>query len=416
MAHRVPPVFRFAPLVALLLVLGGCSGDIGCIFCKPPPIPDVALDVVAADLDGDGRADVVLPASGGVNDPWQLQVYLHAPQSGGAYRQPVFTGYAHPGLASTIVAADLDGDHHPDLIVTLDASVQSLYILRNDPSAPGRFLQPQVLDVSFPSQVAVADVNGDGLPDIVIAADTVMVALQDPDVPGTFLPPVTLYSNPNTSGPTSFVSIAAGDLDGDGTPDLVVADETSVRVLYLVPGATPTVGSSAVLLTNPVVQNAGETAVAVADIDGDGRADVVVLDPALRVVGVLLQSTAVPGQFLAASTYPLPSGTGIKLLVADLDGDGHPDLLVGGNSALAVWLQNPQQPGKFLSATAYPVPLYADGIAVADVDGDGLPDIVTDGGVTPDTPGVDTAAGPPGVLYQDPAKRGHFLAVRDLGG
>jgi hypothetical protein len=324
-------------------------------------------------------------------------------------------GYGGRGLASTILAADLDGDHLADLVVTVNASAQSLYILRSDPSSPGRFLEPQVLDVSFPNQVAVADVNGDGLPDLLIAADTVMVALQNPDAPGTFLPPVTLYTNPSTSGPTAFVAIATGDLDGDGTPDLVVADETSVRALYLVPGATPTVRSSAVLLTNAVVPNAGATAVAVADIDGDGRQDVIVLDPALKAVGVLLQSPVAAGQWLPVSSYSLPEGTGSKLLIADLDGDGHPDLIVGGSAAVAVWLQNPQQPGRFSSATAYPVPLDAIGIAVADVDGDGLNDIVTDAGVTSGTPGSDTAAGPPGVLYQDAANRGHFRAVQDLG-
>src|SRR5262249_6696172 len=158
---------------------------------------------------------------------WSLQVYLHAP-AGGSYRA-TFGGPSPTGLASGIVAADLDGDHHADLIVTVNASAQSLFILRSDPGTPGAFLEPQVLDVSFPNQVAAADVNGDGLPDLLIAADTVMVALQNPDAPGTFLPPVTLYTNPNTSGPTAFVAVAAGDLDGDGTPDLVVADETSVR-------------------------------------------------------------------------------------------------------------------------------------------------------------------------------------------
>src|SRR6202035_3914747 len=87
---------------------------------------------------------------------------------------------------------------------------------------PGTFNTPLVLASPGASQVAIADVNGDGLPDLVSADFNVSLFLQTS--PGTFASPVSLYS-----GGANWVAV--GDLNGDGQPDVALTDAVGVKVL-----------------------------------------------------------------------------------------------------------------------------------------------------------------------------------------
>jgi len=388
----------------------GC-GDTGLGPCGPPVKIEVAIDVVAADFNGDGRPDVALPVDEGANTPGLVAAYAHSPAAGTGYgsRANYPAGITFP---TRIVAADVNGDGRPDLIVlTSESTSNTVAVLVNDAAHPGSFGAPQLLSVPWPSDVAVGDLDGDGRADLLIAGSTLMVALQNVSAPGTFAAPTTLYSGDGSG----FLSVAVGDLDGDGSPDVVVADELGAVVLLLAPGAaTPTLASATRVYSNaPPGPNTGQNSVAIADVDGDGRDDLVIVDPANAEVAVILQSHSTLGQFLPPQRYPLPNGGGLnRLVVTDLSGRGGlPDIVIAANDAVLVYRQNPEQPGAFGSADSYPVPIGADGVSVVDVDGDGLPDIVINSGATIPSFGTLPA---PGVLYQDPANTGHFRALKDL--
>jgi hypothetical protein len=367
---------------------------------------EVSIDVAAADVNGDGRPDVLLPLINSVTN--KARVILHAAGNGKDYLAPVDYPIA-ANFPSAILAADLNSDQYPDLVISgARQPASSVVVLINDATTPGVFHATQAFDVSNPNQVAVADVNGDGLPDLIIAADTLMVALQNASTPGTFEAPTTIY-------PNYVASLAVKDIDGDGMPDIVVSDLQGTKVLFLAPGGggTPAIASTLQVLTSAVGQNVPPASVASADLNGDGHSDVVIVDPASSSLVVLLQDPAHVGQFLVPVTYPLPAGTGSKIVVTDLNGDGYPDIVTGGSSAVAVWLQDGARRGALLGVATYAVPFGADAIAIADVDGDGHPDIVTNAGVS--NSGGDLLKTPPGVMYQDAASPGIFLALRDLG-
>jgi hypothetical protein len=79
---------------------------------------------------------------------------------------------------------------------------------------------------------------------------------------------------------------------------------------------------------------------------------------------VLLQDAASHGQFLAAATYPIATNNlGQCVVVADLNGDALPDVVVGGSDAVSVLLQDTAQPGGFLAAQNYATPLGAYQVA-----------------------------------------------------
>jgi FG-GAP-like repeat/FG-GAP repeat len=158
--------------------------------------------------------------------------------------------------------------------------------------------------------------------------------------------------------------------------------------------------------------------IAIADVNGDGFNDLIISDPgptggSAPSVSVLLQNAASPGTFLAPASYTIaPQSLVESIVVADVNGDLLPDIVVGGSNAISVLLQNPSTPGTFIAATNYPVS-DANQLALADVNGDGLIDIVIATGSThPVVNGIYTNT--PGVLLQVASAPGTFAALQNL--
>src|SRR5579863_3305714 len=231
----------------------------------------------------------------------------------------------------------------------------------------------------YATSVAVADVNGDGKPDLLVAnawaciegcgKGSVGVLLGNGD--GTFQTAVTYGS-----GGLEAISVAVADVNGDGKPDLLVANEC----------AGGNCDAVAVLLGNgdgtfqtAVTYGSGgleATYVTVADVNGDGKPDLLVANYNSNDVGVLLNNG--DGTFQTAVTYSSGGSNPNSVAVTDVNRDGKLDLLVAndGSNDVGVLLGNGD--GTFRTAVNYGSGGYgADSVAVAQLRGSGRPfDIV----------------------------------------
>jgi hypothetical protein len=399
--------------VALLALLASCGGEDhrnDCFLCGPVvPQTEISRGVVSADFNGDGFADVVAfstdrPAS--APDASNLKAYLSI--AAGEFTAPTLTPDGNNPLY--LATADLNGDGLKDL-VSASADDGALRVFLNDKLSPGMFNPPLVLASPGASQVVIADMNGDGLPDLISADFTVSLFLQTS--PGTFAAPISLYS-----GGANWVAV--GDLNGDGAPDVALTDNVGVKVLMHTGSASATTYATPVsVFTQTMNQDVeGANIIAIADVNGDGLNDLIITDPGATggmapTVNVLLQDATTHGTFAAPVSYPIAAqDLPQSIVVTDLEGDGHLDIVIGGEQSVTVLLHDPANPGKYLPATIYAAP-GANEIAVADINGDGKRDIVVSNGVThPTLDGVVTTH--PGVLLQSATIPGTFGALQDL--
>lgn len=398
--------------LAIVPILASCNDDDEsyCYNCIETPF-EISLGVVTGDFNSNGFASVIAlsaiePDQG--SGPDNLKVYLST--GAGAFAAPVFVSDGIDPLY--LASADLNGDGLPD-VVSASFDDGALSVFFNDKNSPGTLKAPVVLTSPGASQVAIGDVNHDGLPDLVSADYGVSLFVQTS--PGIFAAPISLYS-----GGANWVAV--GDLNGDGNADVALTDNVGVKVLLHTGAASATTFAPPVsVFTQTANANVnGANLIAIADVNGDGANDLVITDPGptggmAPTVNILLQNPASPGTFLAPVSYAIATqDLSQSIVVTDVDGDGRPDIVIGGQQTVTVLLQNhaPAARGTFMAATVYPAP-GAYEIAVADINGDTKPDIVVSNGVTnPVVNGVVTTH--PGVLLQSGTSPGTFGALQDL--
>jgi len=397
------------PLALACALLASCDDGRGCFDCGHIAPREFSAGVVSADFNGDGLADVIAlslvlpPVSGSSSN---IKAYLST--AAGVFAAPVFTPDGSNPLY--LAAADLNGDGLPD-VVSASFDDGALNVFFNNKTSPGTFNPALSLNSPGASQVAIADMNGDGLPDLVSADFNVSLFVQTSA--GTFAAPVSLYG-----GGANWVAL--GDLNGDGAADVALTDDVGVKVLMHTGAASATTYAAPVTVftQSPNLNVVGANIIAIADVNGDGLNDLVITDPGptggmSAAVYVLLQDPANHGSFLppvsyATATQDLPQ----SILVRDLEGSGKLDIVIGGRNSVTVLLHDPANPGKFLPANIYPA-AGANEIAIADINGDGKLDIVVSNGITfPMQGGVATTH--PGVLLQSATTPGTFGALQDL--
>ncbi|MEG3990491.1 FG-GAP-like repeat-containing protein [Microcoleus sp. S28C3] len=291
---------------------------------------------------------------------------------------------------SSVSIGDINGDGKPDLAVANSGS-NTVSILLNTTAAGAATstFAPQATFAtgSNPISVSIGDINGDGKPDLAVAnsgSANVSILLNTTPVgaaTSSFAPQVTFAAGFQTSYDTLSVSI--GDFNGDGKPDLATANYLSNTASILL--NTTTTGADTPSFA-PQVTFAGSrpSSVSIGDINGDGKPDLAVANRASNTVSILLNTT--PAGAATSSFAPqVTFATGfepISVSIGDINGDGKPDLAVANErSNTASILLNTTTTGATTPSFAPQVP-FATGnnpwsVSIGDINGDGKPDLAT---------------------------------------
>ena len=335
-------------------------------------VTDAPTSIELGDVNGDGSLDLVSAN----RDSHTLTVFFQ--EEGGRFAEPLILGDSSvTNVPRSVALGDVDGDGRLDLVSANSGSHNLAVFLQQE---DGGFAEPLSLGDSFvtagAASVAIGDLDRDGRLDVVSAnslSHTLAVFLQGED--GGFAEPISMGDSFVTSYP---ISVALGDLDRDGSLDVVSANDGSNTLTIFLQEEGGSFAEPLSLGDSSVTER--PFSVALGDVDGDGRLDLVSANAGSETLTVLLQEEG--GGFAAPISLGSSSVTGFPYSVAlgDMDGDARLDLVSANNASdtLTVFLQ--EEGGDFadpLSLGDSSVTDHPESVALGDMDGDGRLDLAS---------------------------------------
>jgi hypothetical protein len=333
-----------------------------------------AVDGLAVtDFNRDGVLDMI--SVNNTDDETNVTVFLGS--GDGSF--PPGERYVGGRFAVAVAVADIDGDGNPDIATTHDQGTAGVRFGTGDGTLPIGGRGTAVFVGSFPTSMVVADASGDGKLDLVVAnnnGDNVSVVLGNGD--GTFqnvAPP---------AGPPNFLFIA--DLDADGKPDAVskprpIGPSEATGVDVRLGNGDGTFGTPVSSATDLVVRSATP-----ADVNHDGKPDIIALNESASSVATLMVLLGNgDGTFQPGIDQPVASGIS-QLATVDLDSDGNADLVetfAFNNRANIIRVQLANGDGTFQIGIDYPMETAVGAIATGDFNGDDRADLAVR--IGPDT-------------------------------
>jgi len=385
----------------IMVYLASGSGYLPPVPLTTPTSVYDSCFLASGDLTGDGVDELV--SANCVDNT--VTVYVN--DGSGTFQTGVYypaSGSLSPAWPVALTIADVDGDGKNDIVLTDQQGGDVTVLLGN---GNGTVQNPSVGYAvgGWPHTPAlVADFNQDGHADVIVPDYVYSLAYLQGYGDGSFRSAVNYYAEPIVppNGQPYSVGIATGDFNRDGNPDFVIGNANFE-------GTPPTANGVTVFLSNPdgslqpgVNYNSSSAPfeleyVAVADFDGDGKLDIAATDALNGVVQIFTGKG--DGTFDVGATYPtgtLANRSALGLVAGDFNGDGKPDLAVVNNygtpaSSADVAILLNKGSGVFSAPTNFALSKVATEISAADLNGDKKLDLVIPLYGTSGTPGTAVA-------------------------
>jgi hypothetical protein len=326
------------------------------------------------DFDRNGLSDVALGSASA-----RAFLMLNSPIGGLPVTGPSQTISGPSGFGNaTANAGDVNGDGYGDLVVGADSSGSAAVFLGN---GNGVNSTPELLSSGQPgfglAVAGVGDVNRDGYADVVVSDSTYSYL---------YLGGATgVATTANGSALAGSPAGGAGDVNGDGYADVVVCDNAAkTATVYL--GSAAGLSGSITIVAPTGETSFGETCIGAGDVNGDGFSEIMVANDGTAKAFVFYGSPtgtlqAGPSQLSGATTGGSAGVINSIATAGDVNGDGYADVIIGGYSGNRVYIYHGAPGG--ISPTAattfdnLPPGKYAASVAAAgDVNGDGYGDVV----------------------------------------
>lgn len=305
------------------------------------PINVATNKPLLGDLNGDGQPDMVLLSA----NKEAVIAFKNTSSPGNitfANQGTFIAGSTRNRSATGVVMADFDKDGKPDLAVA-DFDSHRIGILRNNSTADSISFDPAVfLPIKgSATSIATSDFNGDGQTDLTISSTqpAEVLVLENNSIPGRLL----FKEGKQLSAGASFTAVSTADLDGDGQPDIVVANEGAKQITSY---SNHSDADTIIFIKQNNIDVSGTPYDAVfGDLDGDGKPDMMSINYSTSNISII-KNTSVPGSFSMQPKVDYKvSSNPLRGDIADLDGDGKPDLIIHSQSDATLILRN--QSGEF---------------------------------------------------------------------
>jgi len=333
--------------------------------------PHIPVLVSSADFDGDGKPDIAVS-----NNDSTISIYRNLSTSGAISldtRMDMPIGKSTSSFGDKgITYGDIDGDGKQDIIVSdYIGSSSSISIFRNTSSIGSISFAPKVGFVTAMRSfiLTVIDVDSDGKSDIIVSNDF-----------NTSNSTFSVFRNTSSIGNISMAArvdittqgstrgVSAADLDGDGKPDLIVLNYDSMSFSVFRNTCSP--GNISFTLISNINFVYAPQWISICDLDGDGKLDVIITGQAGSFTWYY-KNTSTIGTITLSGRNGFAGGNGeiVRNSFGDLNGDGKPESIITSSI-----ISNLSTPGNFLFGQ---INFYTGNPgAIIDFDGDGINDII----------------------------------------